>query len=187
MSWSRRQALVLLAGALVPAGCGFRPMLADRAGPAGRGGASGALAGIYVHSVTYSKEEDARFGQEIRNALIDRLGLPDQPTYGLTLAGSLIRRSSGITKDDRTTRYTMSASITFQLRALDRAGVQPPKPLLAGTETSWAAYDVIGSPFANEMNERDAVSRTAEQIADQLYTRLGAYFSQAPAPAGRVL
>lgn len=149
------------------AGCGFRPLYAERTG--GDGVASDAAA------VRIAPIPD-RAGQILRNELIDRLnpaGEPDEPRYALEVRLAVAKLGLGIRKDETATRASLRFRSTFRLRDSDtRAIVYASR---AGAVTS---YNIVDSEYATIASERAARRRGLVLIADSIALRLAAYFNR---------
>ncbi len=182
MSWPRRKALALIAAAGL-SGCGFRPMLHDRATvPGSQQPISGALASVYVRRLEYTPVTEPRFAQQVRNALIDRIGVPDTPSY-------VLDGTAHLGESDRASRYLLQGVVMFTLKRLPTQA-EADKGALAeivwkGQERGMAFYDLQDNQFTTEMAQRDAEARVAEELGEQLARHLAAWFSNpvaVPAP-----
>ncbi len=170
MWWSRGRpltrfaALVLLAGLTA---CGFRPLY----GP--QGGYNASLAELA--SVRIPPIPD-RLGQVLHNTLLDRLtprGAPPNPRYRLGV--NMVKRKEGLAfeKDESVTRFNLTVSATYQLTEIATGNV-----LTTGSARSVAAFNVVQSKFANISAETDAERRAARAVGEDIWIRLGIYFSQ---------
>jgi LPS-assembly lipoprotein len=164
--WWFRLALALALLGLI-AGCGFRPLYGTR------GGSDATVSELAAVTVTPIA---GRLGQLVRNHLREQLsprGTPGPARYRLDIA--LIRASEGlaIKKDEEITRSNLRLTATFALRAA--AGGDA---LLEGQTRSIASFNLVRSDFANLIAERDAESRVAREVGDQIATRLAIYFSR---------
>jgi len=122
--------------------------------------------------------DDARLAVEIRNALIFALtggGEPLPPTYRLTIRTS--STTADIIVDTTTTRpsienYGINASYTLVEIASGKAVVN-------GQTFARVSYDIPGQEqrFARLRGLRDAETRAAKTIADNIRTRLASYFA----------
>ena len=162
--WSRFCALVLLAGLTA---CGFRPLY----GPQGGYDASLAeLASVRVLPIP------DRIGQVLHNSLLDRLtpgGAPLNPRYRLGV--SMVKQKEGLAfeKDESVTRINLTLSATYQLTKIATGNI-----VTAGSARSVAAFSVVRSEFANISAEADAERRAARAVGEDIWIRLGVYFSQ---------
>ncbi len=172
--------LVATLGVAASAGGCFQPLYADRTldGSAGPG-LRGALGAVDVKQIEASKASDeARLAVEIRNALIFDLtggGPPPRPAYNL-----VIRMSSTVADiivDTTTTRpsienYGINATFTLTEIASQKA-------VVTGQTFARVSYDIPGQEqrFARMRGLRDAETRAAKVIADNIRSRLASYFA----------
>jgi LPS-assembly lipoprotein len=158
-------------------GC-FQPLYGERSVD---GGASlrTAMAAVDVKQIVVPKGSDeARLAVEIRNALLfDLMGGGEgvRPAYSLT-----IRMSSTVADiivDTSTTRpaiedYGINASYTL-------TEIASGKPVVSGQTFARVSYDIPGQEqrFARLRGLRDAETRAAKTIADNIRARLASYFA----------
>jgi len=168
--------LAVMALAALTAGC-FQPMYAERTD--GSPGLRDKLMGIEIPPVekAYASRE-ARVGVEIRNALAFKLygtatGAP--PTHRLVLRFTSTRSSLMI---NPATGLPTSENygIDVQYNLIDNATNQS---VMTGTTFSRVSYDIPGSyqRFARQRAVRDAEDRAANEVADNISTRLAAFFT----------
>jgi LPS-assembly lipoprotein len=182
MSWPDRQlhrtlrtaAALALAGLL--AGC-FQPLYGDRSID-GSPSLRDALAAIDVDQIPAPRATDeARLAVEIRNALIFDFtggGYPAPPTHRLKVA--IISTRASIIVDIQTSRpdvenYGINA--TYSLTEIASG-----KVVVNGQTFARVSYDVPGQQqrFARQRGLRDAESRAAKVIAENVRSRLASYF-----------
>jgi LPS-assembly lipoprotein len=171
---ARLLAVVALAG--LTAGC-FTPMYAEHAD--GTPGLREKLQGIEIPAVDKpNASPEARVGVEIRNALAFKLygsatGLP--PTHKLVLRFTS-SRSSLLIDINTGLPTTETAGIDAQFNLIEIASG---RSVMTGTTFSRTSYDMPGSyqRFARARAYRDAQDRAAEEIAENIKTRLAAFFS----------
>jgi len=172
---------VRLAASLALAACAggcFQPLYADRSvdgGPSLRG----ALGTIDVRQIEANKGSDeARLAVEIRNALLFDLtggGPSPRPAYSLVIKmGSTV---SDIIVDTTTTRPAIEnygINATYVLTEIASG-----KPVVSGQTFARVSYDIPGQEqrFARLRGLRDAESRAAKVIADNIRARLASYFA----------
>jgi LPS-assembly lipoprotein len=159
------------------AGC-FQPLYADRSldgGPSLRAG----LAAVDVKQIEAGKGTDeARLAVEIRNALIFALtsgGPTPRPAYSL-----IVRMHSTVADiivDTSTTRPAIEdygINATYELTEIASG-----KGVVTGQTFARVSYDVPGQEqrFARLRGLRDAESRAAKVIAENIRTRLASYFA----------
>ena len=115
-----------------------------------------------------------RAGQLVRNKLLDRLhvkGAADRPLF--RLAVSLEKKSEGIAfePDDSPTRYNLYLTAKFEL-----TNTRSNELLYKGNTRAIAAYNVVRSDYANLINQRDALKRASESVAESIQTQIVVYF-----------
>jgi LPS-assembly lipoprotein len=165
-----------LAVAACAGGC-FQPLYADRSVD---GGASlrNALAAVDVKQIDALKSGDARLAVEVRNALLFDLtggGAGVRPAYSLTIRmGSTV---ADIIVDTTTTRPAIEdvgINATYVLTEIASG-----KPVVTGQTFARVSYDIPGQEqrFARMRGLRDAETRAAKVIADNIRARLASYFA----------
>lgn len=179
MSWFKTRIAarlaVIAALAALTAGC-FQPMYAERKD--GTPGLREKLMGVELAPVSLpNASREARLGVEIRNALAFKLygnatGLP--PTHRLEL--QLNSSRSSLILDPATAlpsieSYNLNASYKL-------VEIASGKTVLTGSTFSRVSYDIPGSyqRFARARAFRDAEDRAAQEIAENLNTRLMSFF-----------
>lgn len=168
---SRRSALRALALAsalqLVLGGC-LRPMY----GPANDGSnVTADLSGIIVD------ELPDRLGhylvQEVRFALDGSGAESGTPRYRLSMTATETVQSAIVnTSTGRATAATLHVRVVYTLKSLPGE-----KSIHDGTAIMTASYDRGPQRFASVRAARDAEIRIAKTLADQIRTRLAAYFA----------
>ena len=169
----RLLAVAALAGLL--AGC-FQPMYAERSD--GTPALRDKLMGVDLPPVDKPNgTRDARLGVEIRNALAFKLygqatGAP--PTHKLVLRFTTTR-SSLILDPNTALPSTENYGIDAQYNLVDLA---TNKSVMTGTTFSRVSYDIPGQlqRFARARAFRDAEDRAAQEIAENIQTRLASFF-----------
>jgi LPS-assembly lipoprotein len=169
--------LVVMALAAMTAGC-FQPMYAEHTD--GTPDLREKLMGIDIPPVAdkANASREARVGIEIRNALAFKLygnatGMP--PTHRLVLRFASSRSSlivdpnTGLPSSEN---FGIDASYSLVEIASNRS-------VLNGSTFSRVTYDMPGSyqRFARSRAFRDAEDRAAHEIADNIQTRLAAFFT----------
>jgi LPS-assembly lipoprotein len=168
--------LAVVALAATTAGC-FTPMYAEHAD--GTPGLREKLQGIELPPVDKpNASPEARLGVEIRNDLAFKLygsatGLP--PTHRLVLRFTT-SRSSLIVDVNTGLPTTETAGIDAQFNLIE---IATGKSVMTGTTFSRTSYDMPGSyqRFSRGRAFRDAQDRACEEIAENIKTRLAAFFS----------
>ena len=179
-TWSKtRLALRLLAIAVLAApaaGC-FQPMYAEHTD--GTPDLREKLSGVEIPPITKpNASPEARVGIQIRNALAFKLygnatGMP--PSYRLEIHFSNYRSSLMVS--------TLTGLPTSENYALDAQfaliEIASGKQVLYASTFSRVSYDMPGSyqRFARTRAFRDAEDRAAEEIAENIRTRLAGFFS----------
>jgi LPS-assembly lipoprotein len=167
--------LAVAALAALTAGC-FQPMYAEHAD--GSPGLREKLMGVELPPIDKpNASRDARLGVEIRNALAFKLygsatGMP--PTHRLVIRFSTTRSSLMI---DPNTALPSSENygIDAQFNLIEIASN---KSVMTGTTFSRVTYDIPGylQRFARTRAYRDAEDRAAQEIAENIQTRLASFF-----------
>ena len=171
---ARLVAVAALAG--LTAGC-FQPMHAEHAD--GTPGLRDKLAGIELPPVDKpNASPEARIGVGIRNALAFKLygtATGTAPTHKLVLKFQT-SRSSLIVSQTTGLPTTENVGIDAQYNLVELA---TNKSVMTGTTFARTSYDIPGSyqRFSRQRAFRDAEDRAAEQIAENIKTRLAAYFT----------
>ncbi|WP_315702268.1 MULTISPECIES: LPS assembly lipoprotein LptE [unclassified Bradyrhizobium] len=171
---SRLVAVAALAA--LTAGC-FQPMYAEHAD--GTPGLRDKLMAIDLPPVDKpTASPEARIGVDIRNALAFKLygnatGSP--PLYKLVLKFQTTR-SSLIIDPNTGLPTTENVGIDAQYNLVELA---TNKSVMTGTTFARTSYDIPGSyqRFSRLRAFRDAEDRAADQIAENIKTRLASYFS----------
>ena len=169
----RLLAVAALAG--LTAGC-FQPMYAERSD--GTPGLREKLMGVELPPVEKpNASRDARLGVEIRNALAFKLygqatGMP--PTHKLVLKFTT-SRSSLMLDPNTALPSSENYGIDAQYNLIDLA---TNKSVLTGSTFSRVSYDIPGNlqRFARQRAFRDAEDRAAQEIAENIQTRLASFF-----------
>jgi LPS-assembly lipoprotein len=167
--------LAVAALAALTAGC-FQPMYAEHAD--GTPGLREKLLGVEVPPLDKpNASREARIGVEIRNALAFKLygtatGLP--PTHRLVLRFTTTR-SSLIVDPNTALPTSENYGIDAQYNLIEIASN---KSVMTGTTFSRVSYDIPGQlqRFARSRAFRDAEDRAAQEIAENIQTRLASFF-----------
>lgn len=168
--------LAVAALAALTAGC-FRPMYAEHTD--GTPGLREKLMGVDLPPVDKpNASREARVGVEVRNALAFKLygtatGMP--PTHRLVIRFNASRSSLMI--DPNTALPTSeNYGIDAQYNLIE---VVTGKSVMTGTTFSRVSYDMPGSyqRFSRNRAVRDAEDRAANEIAENIATRLASFFT----------
>ena len=168
--------LAVAALAALTAGC-FQPMYAEHTD--GTPGLRDKLMGIDLPPVDKANaSREARVGVEIRNALAFKLygtatGMP--PTHRLVLRFNS-SRSSLILDPNTGLPSSENYGIDAQYNLIE---IATNKSVMPGTTFSRVSYDMPGSyqRFSRNRAVRDAEDRAANEIAENINTRLAAFFT----------
>ena len=171
-------AAILALGACL-GGC-FQPLYADGSlVPSGGANLRAALAAVDVKQIEAAKGTDeARLAVEIRNSIIYDLtggGEGARPTHSLVVRIS--PTVADIIVDTTTTRPAIEdygINATYILTEIASG-----KQVVSGQTVARVSYDIPGQEqrFARLRGLRDAESRAAKVIADNIRARLASYFS----------
>jgi LPS-assembly lipoprotein len=168
---------VTLGVAACVGGC-FQPLYADHS-VGGTPSLRSALSTVDVKQIGAPQGTDeSRLAVEVRNALIfDFTGGGPAPRPAYALAIRMSPTSSAIIVDTTTTRpaienYGINASYTL-------TEIASGKQVVSGQTFARVSYDIPGQEqrFARMRGLRDAESRTAKVIADNIRSRLASYFA----------
>jgi LPS-assembly lipoprotein len=167
--------LAVAALAALTAGC-FQPMYAEHSD--GTPALREKLMGVDLPPVDKPNgSRDARLGVEIRNALAFKLygnatGMP--PTHKLVLRFTTSRSSLMI---DPATALPSSENVGIDAQ-YNLIEIASNKSVMTGSTFSRVSYDMPGSyqRFARSRAFRDAEDRAAQEIAENIQTRLAAFF-----------
>lgn len=156
--------ILALAGAMLLGGCSLQPLYS--------GGANGAVAQA-LDSVAVSPIE-GRAGWLVRTALQDRIGRQAAtPRYRLEVELDDEIAGLGIRTDDAVTRERRTLRARYRLVDATLGTV-----LLDATAGSDAGIDVVSSEYATVAAEQTALELLANEIADQIVSRVALYASR---------
>lgn len=114
-----------------------------------------------------------RFGQQIRNHLLDLLtpkGVPTKPRYRLdvkVLSKEVTQQAmrNDVTATNERIRYTVGYKL-----------YESSEELISGDAIAFVSYDILSDPFSTTMSQKKAEVDAAKIVADDIVLRLGAYF-----------
>lgn len=161
------QILVYFCCLILLGNCGFKP-LHSKKGPNFNHSVINAMARVTVPAIP------ERAGQLVRNKLLDRLhikSVADKPLFRLTVSLEENREGIAFQQDDSATRFNLNLTAQFELTKIHKS-----ESLLKGKARAIAAYNVVRSDYANIINQRDALKRASESVADNIQTQIGVYF-----------
>jgi LPS-assembly lipoprotein len=167
--------LAVAALAALTAGC-FQPMYAEHAD--GTPALREKLMGVELPPIDKpNASREARLGVEIRNALAFKLygnatGMP--PTHRLVIRFTT-SRSSLMTDPNTALPTSENYGIDAQYNLIEIASN---KSVMTGATFARVSYDIPGSiqRFARTRAFRDAEDRAAQEIAENIQTRLASFF-----------
>ncbi|OAF09085.1 LPS assembly lipoprotein LptE [Bradyrhizobium neotropicale] len=168
--------LAVAALAALTAGC-FRPMYAEHTD--GTPDLREKLMGVELPPIDKpNASREARVGVEVRNALAFKLygtatGMP--PTHRLVIRFTS-SRSSLIIDPNTGLPSSENYGIDAQYNLIE---IVTNKSVMTGTTFSRVSYDMPGSyqRFSRTRAYRDAEDRAAQEIADNISTRLASFFT----------
>jgi LPS-assembly lipoprotein len=164
-----RTPALLVAAALVLAGCGLRPLYGG--GPSGA--VASALTAVEVGPI------EGKAGWLVANALRDRLGATGGPRYRLDIRLDDQIQGLGVRRDDSVTRERRTLRARYQLVDVADGAV-----LVDATAGSDAGIDVVQSEYATIAAENTALERLSGIVADEIVARIALYAqARATAPA----
>lgn len=164
MATRRATTIGLLAAVL--AGCGLRPLY----GTAGvDGSVRDELAAVAV------PEPQTRLGQLVRNDLLSTMrpvGQSRADKYSLLLVPSSSEDQAIVNDSTDTLRKVLRVNVGFTLTEFGSG-----KVLTGGKTFSQVSYDETGQSFADKQARANATERAAKEAAQDIATRVAAYFS----------
>lgn len=161
----RAPAILVVAAALVLAGCGYRPLY----------GSSSETAGVAatLSSVSIPEAED-RVGQLIRNDLLSSMRAGEGEQKYTLLLKPVVKRSGVIDKPQpNVTRDAITLAVSYELVERSSGTV-----VHTGKTFSNASFDIIRQPFADLQAETNATERAVHEVSSDIRTRLAAYFAK---------
>lgn len=164
MWWPR----LVLIGVLLLAGCGFHPLYGTRAGGQS---ATTQFAQIRIQPIA------DRTGQQLYNKLRDRLnprGKPANPVYLLRVTLNERQERLLVERDETASRVNLILRAEYRLSQVGTGAL-----LDEGVSQTIISYDVQGSQyqFSTLTAEGDVRDRAAEQLSEDISTRLAIFFS----------
>lgn len=117
---------------------------------------------------------EQRFGQEVRNQLLDLLtpkGIPSKPHYRLfvELEAQEITQQA-LRRDITATRERVRYQVVYHL--VDKEN----NNLVDGDSVAYVSYDILANPYSTTIAKKKTASDAAKIIANDIALRLGAYF-----------
>ena len=161
----RAPAILVVAAALLLAGCGYRPLY----------GSSSETAGVAatLSSISIPEAED-RVGQLIRNDLLSSMRAGEGEQKYTLLLKPVVKRSGVIDKPQpNVTRDAITLAVSYELVERSSGTV-----VHTGKTFSNASFDIIRQPFADLQAETNATERAVHEVSSDIRTRLAAYFAK---------
>lgn len=115
-----------------------------------------------------------RFGQQIRNQLLDNLtplGQPKKAKYVLevVMEGKPLIMEQALRDDVTATRETIKVSMLYKLK-------QGNEIIVEGDSIAFTSYNILSNPYSTTISKQSAYKQAAKIIADDISLRLAAYF-----------
>ena len=114
-----------------------------------------------------------RFGQILRNHLIDLLsskGQPKTPKYRLFVKlASKTETDQALRSDITATRKMTKYLVTYYM-------MQDTENVLNGDSVAYSSYDILANPYSTTTAKKKGDEDAAATIANDISLRLGAYF-----------
>lgn len=164
--------LVALMGVMLLTNCGFKPMY----GNLSEGGEElrRIMADIQIEPVTGPGGRNSQLGVVIRNSLLARISPSAEASsalYILKVAYEVEEHGYGIREDESVTLQSLKLSVIFQLEKVENA-----KIVLENNARALVTYDLVRSDYSNKVAREASLVRLAEEVSNQVATRIGTYF-----------
>ena len=168
----RKKGIVLLA--LLTAACGFEPLYVEK-----KHDNAWYFDGEFDTSISQEMAKvkvqpiSDRFGQMLRNDLIDLLspkGQPAQPKYRLYVRLTQKQETDQALRSDITATRKM---VKYKVAYYVMSGTEK---LLEGDSIAYTSYDILANPYSTTMARKKGDEDAARIIANDISLRLGAYF-----------
>jgi LPS-assembly lipoprotein len=117
-------------------------------------------------------EVQDRVGQQVRNRVIFQMAggkVISDPLYHMTLTVTSRQIGLGITVTEASPIYSVIVQATFTVK---KAGTE--EVLITGTASANASWNYVNQIYANTRAKLDAENRAAEQVGNQIATRVAA-------------
>ena len=114
-----------------------------------------------------------RFGQMMRNNLLDLLspkGQPKNPRYRLFVTlTSKTETDQALRSDITATRKLVKYKVSYYMMEGD-------KKVLKGDSVAYTGYDILANPYSTTIAKKKGDEDAAKIMANDISLRLGAYF-----------
>ncbi len=156
------------------AACGFEPLYVQKKhnnlwyfGGEFDTSISDEMAQIKIQSIA------ERFGQQVRNDLLDMLtplGQPRNPKYRLyvDVADKEIMQQA-LRKDITATRERVRYQVNYRL-------IEGNTELVSGDSIAYVSYDILANPYSTTTARKKTEENAAKIVANDIALRIGAYF-----------
>jgi LPS-assembly lipoprotein len=122
-----------------------------------------------------------RIGQQLHNALRDRLnprGQPRDPAYRLQVSVGSVSEPSTLRSDGTASRRSLSLSANWELQDYDGSA-----RLFRSSAQATTSYNVVDQPYATLAAFRDAQAQVVEQVARDIAARVNGVLAAGPRTA----
>ena len=169
-----KKLLIAVMAALTVGACGFEPLYVQK-----QHNNRWYFGGKFDASVTQEMTQikvnpiEGRFGQQVRNDLIDLLTpkkVPSKPKYRLEVS----LRSKTITQ--QAMRKDITATSERVRYLVDYRLYQDSEEILKGDSVANVSYNILANPYSTTMAQKKTDTDAARIIADDIALRIGAYF-----------
>ncbi len=114
-----------------------------------------------------------RFGQQIRNQLLDLLtpkGTPKKPKYRLfaKLESKTVTQQA-LRRDITATSERVIYRVVYHLE-------EGTETIVSGNSVAYVSYDILANPYSTTMAQKKTETDAARIVANDIALRLGAYF-----------
>lgn len=172
--------ILILTTFILLTGCGFSPLYVQHSG------GTWTSKDNYDKSITYEMSQiritpiSERFGQQIRNKLLDLIspkGAPTKAKYRLDVELDKKEVSQQAMRDDVTaTSERVDYTVNYKL-------YQGNTILVSGDSFAFVSYDVLNNPYSTTMAQKKSEENAANIIANDIALRIGAYFHSSKSTA----
>ena len=154
--------------------CGFEPLYVER-----KGENKWYFDGSFDSSISQEMAKvkvmpiKDRFGQMMRNNLIDLLspkGQPQSPKYRLFVTlDSKIETDQALRSDITATHKMVKYTVSYYM-------TENEKRIMNGDSVAYTGYDILANPYSTVIAKKKGDEDVAKIIANDISLRLGAYF-----------